>query len=751
MIDEVPDYVIWGCRSGSKTYLFGGLDTFLKSCSKSKYSTKILGGSEGQSSLTYSAISEFFEITGLGRELLVDVMHKTQAEWVNGSTVSILPASTKSVRGPHTVALKLDEVDEIDPLIYEDALPIPQSMHGHKSVTGMFSTNHQVNGQMDEAIRRAKDAGGNIFRYCFDDKTEVLTNRGWKKFKDVWLMDYVLSLNPKTHTPEWVTVRNKINYHYNGELIHFYSNSVDVMVTPNHRMYARKDHQSYWDLIPAEDLVKNKHFQFCRESVWGIEHPEMVTLDGYTIPTNLFCTFMGWYLSEGCIRKCNRIKISQKDVKLLSKIMDCCFELATYTDITSIAHYENCVEFRSVFLSKYLKQFGKSLDKCVPKIIKNMSTEQIRVFLNTYLLGDGGISQRGQLVYYTSSPKMEADLGELLLKVGSFPSYTIRKNHTSANVMYAIRELHSKTATAHWEKIPYNGDVSCVELRRNHVMLTRRNGKCSWQGNCVWEILEPCLDYECSTCKLSPFCPGKHMKEADGYYKIEDFTNKLSKMSLNAVMRDYFCKKVGKGDAVYEVEYNEDVNLISASLDYNKPVAISVDWGGTDPFSLGVWQELPTDRFEPGSWVRVTEIYLDSKDGKSVTNKQLMALARQSPWWKQIKWFVGDSGRPDLIQEWREALPSSVEFIECDKKSVEEGIECVKAALKPVLGAPKLYINRICMAWRIEVTTYVKKNDKPVDRYNHTADDTRYFVKAMINKEKNAEVICPERDVRPSR
>ena len=48
----------------------------------------------------------------------------------------------------------------------------------------------------------------------------------------------------------------------------------------------------------------------------------------------------------------------------------------------------------------------------------------------------------------------------------------------------------------------------------------------SW---CIFEVLSPCKDYVCSTCPLTSFCPGTHMKNAVGYYKIEDFITKNTK------------------------------------------------------------------------------------------------------------------------------------------------------------------------------------------------------------------------------
>ncbi len=428
LLDRVLYYIIWACRAGSKTFLYGGLDTWYKSCVNSRLETKILGGSEGQSQLSYEAISTFWKLTDLEKEFLTHPMLKQSAEWKNGSKVSILTASSKSVRGPHPQILKLDEVDEIDETVYNDALSQPQEKYGYPSSLGQFSTNHQIDGQMDRAIAQAELAGTPVYRYC------------------------------------------------------------------------------------------------------------------------------------------------------------------------------------------------------------------------------------------------------------------------------------------------------------------------------VWEVLESCRDYSCSTCKIAPICPGIHMKEADGYYKVADFIMKLQTLSQSAIDRDWLCIKRGLGDTVYEEEYDEDVTLVNRSLNLTEPVGLSLDWGGTDPFSAGVWQKIGSN-----AWVRVTEVYLPSV-GQSATNPNFMRLCREKPWWGQIKWIVYDNSRPDLINEWKKAFAGkTVKFIPADRTDIDAGIECVKNAMKPVLGAPALFVNRSCANWRREITKYKinQKTGQIIDKENHCMDETRYWIQKMVKASEQGFFSIISTDVSP--
>ena len=73
----------------------------------------------------------------------------------NLSNIQILTASSKSVRGAHPQKLKLDEIDEMDPRIYEAALSIPMSKRGHRASTHIYSTMHKTYGLMQSVVEEA--------------------------------------------------------------------------------------------------------------------------------------------------------------------------------------------------------------------------------------------------------------------------------------------------------------------------------------------------------------------------------------------------------------------------------------------------------------------------------------------------------------------------------------------------------------------------------------------------------------------
>lgn len=71
---------------------------------------------------------------------------------------------------------------------------------------------------------------------CYSDDTEVMTNNGWKLFKDLNGEDLIMSLNPSTMDVEYVQQVKYIEADYKGDMIHFNGGDVDLLVTPDHNI-----------------------------------------------------------------------------------------------------------------------------------------------------------------------------------------------------------------------------------------------------------------------------------------------------------------------------------------------------------------------------------------------------------------------------------------------------------------------------------------------------------------------------------
>jgi hypothetical protein len=187
--ETVQNAVCWANRGGGKT-LLGALSTWLDAVFKNHCATKILGGSQEQSKRMYEHLTGEGDGWGMVTE---DFRHVLRGEMLahrtvlnNQSNIQILTASSKSVRGAHPQKIKLDEVDEMDPNIYEAALLVPQTKRGIKASIQIYSTMHRAYGLMNKIITEAAQSGYKVYKWCICDVLEKCPE--WRECEtcDLW-------------------------------------------------------------------------------------------------------------------------------------------------------------------------------------------------------------------------------------------------------------------------------------------------------------------------------------------------------------------------------------------------------------------------------------------------------------------------------------------------------------------------------------------------------------------------------------
>jgi len=410
-----------------------------------------------------------------------------------------------------------------------------------------------------------------VFYNCYSDDTEVLTSTGWKLFKDAIDTDQVLSLDPATMLPEWLTPDKWVSRDYNGSMIHFHSSKDDVLVTSGHNMFVGsmstknklpgKNYGYNWKLEPAHDVIKRKGFVFQRSTEWHNNSPKTVTVNEMTFATEDYVQFMAWFLSEGCI--CNqsgRIIISQcSDVnpdkyEMINEVFSNIYNNHPEKDRYRLLTGRTGISVLWPELSTYLSQFGKSFDKFIPGIIKDLGKDMIRLFLDTYNLADGAAlhtthfngtkspDDQRYKYYASSSDQMAADLGELIIKVGRSPSYRTTRTELSNKDCHLIYELVNKTSLYQssssvglkFNSVDYTGKVYCAMLPKNHIFLTRRNGKCTWQGNTF------------ISAKIGLVNMVQDVAEQQGNINVDVVTDALAQSTMRIMGPQYM--KAGMGD-----------------------------------------------------------------------------------------------------------------------------------------------------------------------------------------------------------
>lgn len=364
---------------------------------------------------------------------------------------------------------------------------------------------------------------------CYDDKTEVLTDEGFKLFADVDIEhDRIASLDPETGEMTYRCATAKQEYDYVGPMLHWQSRTVNFKVTPDHRMlvYPGRDWRER-DLVfrPASDLREPGDLRVKKDAEWSGETPTHVTIpepDDWPeysrkrskklppVEVEDYVTFMGWYLSEGSFTRATwegnpdwcayRVNIASRDDDVREELKALFRRMGL-----GAADTGHGITATSRHLYEYVKQFGRSPEKFVPPEIKRMSPDLINRFLRVLFRGDGRITEDGKLRYYrTISERLASDVQELLLKAGMAGTLSVRsvetireyrekyasaggRAFTANHAQYRVgvtRDKLSPRVSSGPSEVSYAGKVYDLTVPPNGTLYVRRNGKAAWCSNC---------------------------------------------------------------------------------------------------------------------------------------------------------------------------------------------------------------------------------------------------------------------------
>ena len=380
---------------------------------------------------------------------------------------------------------------------------------------------------IDEFDKMKAEDRGNLHeameQECYDDKTEILTENGWKLFRDVKKKEKVASLNDGKL--EFVLPTLYVDTKYTGKIFNVKSRQVDLTVTPNHNMYVninkRANEWNGFELIRMCDLPK-KRMRFQKNAKW-----EGKCIKSFEIPSinkkinkqksfetgiikvkmNDWIEFLGYYLAEGSYAHQKgipyRVTLTQTEsvnLKVRRKMISCIKRMNFEPKF-----YGNNITINSKQLATYVKQFGHAHEKFIPNEIMKLCSEQLGIMYNALMEGDGHTNKIGHEVYITSSNLLADNFQELCLKLKKSANKRIVRNKgekirvpdnrtsIASNNIYELSVIREKQCFPninysgkfnHVKEEEYDGRIYCVEVP-NHVIYVRRNGIPVWCGNTI--------------------------------------------------------------------------------------------------------------------------------------------------------------------------------------------------------------------------------------------------------------------------
>lgn len=331
-------------------------------------------------------------------------------------------------------------------------------------------------------------------RLCVDEG-DVLTVEGWKDIKDIVVGDKVHSLD-KYGNSIIKTVYDTSSFDVDEELVRVKKENLYMSMTQDHRvMYETRHGTGDFRLIRW-----NEHTGKSIQIVRAPKYYNNVGYKGYTfkgMSAEDWISFIGIYLAEGCINQTVRngnYKVVVTQLKKSSAIL--IRELLNKTGLKFCYCNNGDFQANSKELHTYLKQFGKSKDKFVPReILETATLEQLKILFNWLVLGDGTRHGDTHVTYFTTSPRLRDDFCELSVKLGYkvfvHNRYRENKKHnTCYNINVTIPQISPTTLVEKFRNNckdislqQYKGKVYCISVEDTENFIIRQKGYIWVSGN----------------------------------------------------------------------------------------------------------------------------------------------------------------------------------------------------------------------------------------------------------------------------
>jgi hypothetical protein len=174
---------------------------------------------------------------------------KRESRTINGGRLKTLMASNTSIRGPHPARLRLDEVDELDIDLFDQAMGQTMSSRGIPAQTVASSTHQHAFGTMSTLLQRAHENNWLVHEWCVSAGSMVLTSAG-----EIPIETVVPGSRVATRSG-WRTVQHCTYMGCRDTVTLTLSNGRRLCVTPDHKMATPEGWVEAGLLLPGATLV----------------------------------------------------------------------------------------------------------------------------------------------------------------------------------------------------------------------------------------------------------------------------------------------------------------------------------------------------------------------------------------------------------------------------------------------------------------------------------------------------------------
>jgi ribonucleoside-triphosphate reductase len=316
---------------------------------------------------------------------------------------------------------------------------------------------------------------------CLSEDTKILTPEGWKSYNEIKKGDIIYTFNLNTGKLEKKPIKSIFIRKYKGPMYNLRNRSQDQLISPHHRVVRQIFNTNKYKLETIEDVLQMKS-----------PIPIPVVAENNNPDINISdekLKFLAWIFSEGTLEKngSRRVSIYQSQTahpenygEIISLLNNLNLEFTTryQTGLGTCVHMKLSPES-----SKIVHQWLGNTRKILPDFIFSLSKRQARLFLETYIKGDGWKEKHRKRITVTDEKILE---GLEALAVLAGYNFSVRKRKPqgiSKKVQYILTLTETKTDyIKSIKKVDYEGIIWSVHTE-NETVIAKRNGQVFITGN----------------------------------------------------------------------------------------------------------------------------------------------------------------------------------------------------------------------------------------------------------------------------
>lgn len=319
---------------------------------------------------------------------------------------------------------------------------------------------------------------GRVGFQCVDEKTEVLTPSGFKKYDELKVGDKIYTWKDGKLNIQYV--KNMSVNHHKGKMHLYQGRDYTQLVTDNHRVLRKKYNSKEYELVESSKLIGNKS---------GVQLP--IAFDGLCYKTTDGMTsdmrkLLVYVLTDGTIEPSgNRVKIYKSTTRygnqeLETILSNLGFSYSVRQNTTEFGSIVNIYDICAEDSRKITEILGNN-KKSIPEIFLKMNQEEAKEFLSLWAKLDGDDSDKIKL----QCDSMEiADMIQHIAVIAGFGSRIVERliGNNKVPTIYVCLYKRKNKHVKQIQEVDYDGIVWCPSTD-DGVVVYRKDGRVFISGN----------------------------------------------------------------------------------------------------------------------------------------------------------------------------------------------------------------------------------------------------------------------------